>query len=113
LLNGQLIGLPVSAQHLHFLSYAAIYQMSRELNSETGPGWAHKIILVAVERPMCNRKTNFRSFIDSHSSNNHEILAKIGLVDVEIIGLIEIVKINMKQRQNRSPPSAAAQPRAG
>ena len=59
--------------------------------------------LVAVERPMCNRKTNLRSFIDSHSSNNHEILAKIGLVDVEIIGLIEIVKNKYETTAEQKP----------
>jgi len=49
----------------------------------------------------------------SHSSTKSENLPKIGPIDIEIIGLIEIAKnkykeINKKQRQNISPPSTAA-----
>jgi len=40
------------------------------------------------------RKTNFRSFIYSHSSTTPENLATIGRVYVEVIGLTEIVKKN-------------------
>jgi len=35
-------------------------------------------------------------------------LAKIGPVDVEIIDMTKSLKINKKQRQNVSPPSAVA-----
>jgi len=62
------------------------------------------------QRPFGNRKANFRSFIYSRSSIDPAQLVKIGRgrVHVEIIGLTEIVKINMKRRQNTSPPWAAA-----
>ena len=58
------------------------------------------------------RKTDFRSFIYSQSSTNTENSAKTGPVDVEIVGLTEIVlkkyiKINKKQKQNMSLPLAA------
>jgi len=63
------------------------------------------------QRPLRDQKTNYRSFIYSQSSINPVNLAKIGLVDVEIIGLTEIIKdkekIIKKQRQNISPPLAA------
>jgi len=37
-------------------------------------------------------KTNFRLTIYIHGSTNRENLAKIGLVDVAIFGLTEIIK---------------------
>ena len=43
------------------------------------------------QRPLRDRKTNFRLIICSHSSTDHENLANIGLVD---FGLTGIVKIN-------------------
>ena len=43
---------------------------------------------------MRNRKNNFRSFIYSHGSTVPAYSAKIGPVDVEIIGLTETVKIS-------------------
>ena len=55
-------------------------------------------------------RNNFRSFIYSHSSTKPENSVKIGAVDVETIGLAEIVrtkKTNKKHRQNTGPPSAA------
>jgi len=54
-----------------------------------------------------DRKTNFRSFIHSHSSANTANAAKIGLVDVEIIGLTESAE-KKKHQQNISPPSDPA-----
>ena len=59
------------------------------------------------QRPMRDRKTNFSSFIRSHSSANTANAAKIGLVDVEIIGLTESAE-KKKQQQNISPPSDPA-----
>ena len=54
---------------------------------------------------------NFRSMISySCISTNPEMLAEIGPVDIEIIGLTEIVK--KKQKQNIRPPSTAASRRA-
>jgi len=51
-----------------------------------------------------DRKTNLISIIYSHSSTNPDNFAKIGPVDVEIIGLTEIVKNKIyKQQQNISP----------
>jgi len=44
------------------------------------------------QRPLRNRKTYLGSFIYSQSSTNPANSVKIGLVDVEIIGLMEIVK---------------------
>ena len=49
--------------------------------------------LLPWQCPLRIRYTNFRSFIYSHSSTNPTNLVKIGLVDVETIGLTEIVKI--------------------
>jgi len=49
-----------------------------------------------------DQKTNFRLINYSHSSNNPKNLAKIGLVDFEIIGLTGIVK-KKKQKQNMYP----------
>jgi len=53
------------------------------------------------QRPMTDRKTNFRLTIYSHSSTNPEILAKIGPLPFEINGLTGIVKNKYKIR-NRS-----------
>jgi len=44
------------------------------------------------QRPLRNRKTYFGSFVYGQSYTNPANLVKIGLVDVEIIGLMEIVK---------------------
>jgi len=57
------------------------------------------------QRPLKNRKTNFRLFIYNQSSTNLENVAKISHADVDIIGLTEIVKnkyknINKKPRQS-------------
>jgi len=41
------------------------------------------------QRPLRDQKTNFRSFINSHSSI---IPANVGAADEEILGLTEIVK---------------------
>ena len=58
------------------------------------------------QRPLRDRKTNFRSFIYSNSSTNPANVVKIVLVDVEIIGLTEIVENKIiRNRQNISPPS--------
>jgi len=48
--------------------------------------------LIATATSFEGSKTNFRSFINRHSSTNPANLVKIGHVDVEIIGLTEIVK---------------------
>jgi len=44
------------------------------------------------QRPLKNRKTNFSSFIYRQSSTNPANFVKIGLMEVEIIGLTEITK---------------------
>jgi len=49
--------------------------------------------LVAVAMSLGgSKKNNFTSFIDGHSSTNPINFMKIGLVDVEIIGLTKITK---------------------
>jgi len=45
-------------------------------------------------------RNNFRSFIYSHSSTKPENSVKIGSVDVETIGLAEIVRTKKKQIRN-------------
>jgi len=52
-----------------------------------------------------DRKTNFRSFIYSHTSANAANLARIGPVDVQIIGLTESLKIknNYKTKAEHKP----------
>ena len=52
-----------------------------------------------------DRKTNFRSFTCSHRSANPANLARIGLVDVQIIGLTESLKIknNYKTKAEHKP----------
>ena len=70
--------------------------------------WAYKIGCHGNIPSESEKLTPERS---SHSSTNRENLAKIGPVDLNIIDLREIVKnkeINKKQRQNISPPAAAA-----
>jgi len=44
------------------------------------------------QRPLRDRKTNFRLIIHSQSSTNPETVVKIRPADFEIIGLTEIVK---------------------
>jgi len=44
------------------------------------------------QHPLRDLKGNFRQIIYSHRSAKPDNLAKIGLVDFEIIGLTEIVK---------------------
>jgi len=51
------------------------------------------------QRPLSDRKTNFRLVIHMHSSISLQNLAKIGPVHFEIIGLTGIVK-NKKQKPN-------------
>jgi len=60
-----------------------------------GPGFGPQNWLPR-QRPLGNRKPNFRSFIHSHSSTNPANLVKIGPVDVEMIGLTESLKIKTK-----------------
>jgi len=48
--------------------------------------------LVATELYLKDRKTNFRSFIFSHSYTNCVNLLKIGPADVQVIDLRKIVK---------------------
>jgi len=56
------------------------------------------------QRPLRDRKPNFKSFIHSHGSTNPANLVKIVPVDVEMIGLTKSLKIKskikMKRRQN-------------
>jgi len=52
-------------------------------------------------------KNNFRSFIYGQSSNNSANFAKIGPVDVEIIGLTEITKIYFETTAKHKPSSPA------
>jgi len=48
-------------------------------------------ILVAVAMSLMDRKNNVRPFIYGQSSHNSANFVKIGPVDVEIIGLTEII----------------------
>jgi len=54
--------------------------------NETNKNW------LPWQRYLRDRNTNFRLIVYSHGSTNRENLAKIGVVDVEIIGLKEIFK---------------------
>jgi len=57
-------------------------------------GWIESIQIGCHGNRQCpsrNRKTNFSSFIYSHGSIIPADFVKIGLIDVEIIGLTEIV----------------------
>ena len=56
---------------------------------------------------MRDQKHIFRLIVYSYSSANRENLAKIGPVDVEIIGLKEVFKKETKA-EHISPPSATA-----
>jgi len=53
------------------------------------------------QRPLSDRKTNFKLVIHMHSSISHQNLAKIGPVHFEIIDLTGIVQ-NKKQKPNIS-----------
>jgi len=44
------------------------------------------------QRHLRDRKKNFRLIVYSHISTNPEKLAKLDLVDLDIIGLMEILK---------------------
>jgi len=85
--------------------------MARELNCVD---WRSTLPtkLVARQRPLSDRKTNFGSFIYSHSSTIPANWVKIGLIDVQIVGQIDSLKFLLKQQHFISPPSAAlfAQP---
>jgi len=59
------------------------------------------------ERPLRDRKTNFRLIKYSYSSINSENLAKIGLIDFEVIGLAGIVKNYENRSRTYSLLSAA------
>jgi len=61
------------------------------------------------QRLLRDRKTDFRSFIYSRNSTNPANSVKIGLVDVGIKGLTEIVKFKKRRKNNHfiSPPSVA------
>ena len=48
-------------------------------------------ILVAVAMSVMDRKNNVRPFIYGQSSHNSANFVKIGPVDVELIGLTEII----------------------
>jgi len=69
------------------------------------------------QRPVRDRETNFLLIMYSRTSTNPQNLAKIDLVDFEIIGLTEVVKnkykINKKQKQNIMPAVHAFSGRAG
>jgi len=58
-------------------------------------------------------KTNFRSFIYSHSSTNPANLAKIGPVGVEIMGLTESLKDKKNKYETKLEHKPKAQPKAG
>ena len=51
-----------------------------------------KLKMVALATSVERSKTNFRLTVNNHSYIKLKYLAKIGLVDVEIIVLTEIVK---------------------
>jgi len=61
-----------------------------------------KLVAMATSLEGSENCSNFRSFIQSHSSTNPANLVRIGVVDVKITGLPESLKIfgkiNMKQR---------------
>jgi len=61
--------------------------------------------LVATATSFEGSKNNFRSFICGQSSTNPAHFVKIGPVDVDIIGLIEITKICIKITAKHTPCS--------
>jgi len=67
--------------------------MPSELRSvgKTNKNW------LAWQRPLMDRKTNFRLIIYSRSSTNRDNLAKIGPANCQINGLTEIVKSKKQQ----------------
>ena len=83
----QLIALPMSSTSLAFPVIGECHSNSivRIRPGQSPQNW------LSWQRPLQERKTNFTSFIYSHSSTKTENLAKIGAAD-EIIGLTEIVK---------------------
>ena len=84
IVNWSVIFLP--AQHLHFLSYTAICQMSHERN-----------YLVCVHKLRCHGNVPYgNKKLTSGQSINPRNAAKIGPIDVEIIGLTEIVNLRNK-----------------
>jgi len=89
-------------QHLHFLSYADIYRMSRVPNLKSDKArpkfGCHGNVPWRIEKLIWDRLSTVVVPVN---------FVKIGPVDVEIIGPTEIAK-NKKRRQNISPPSAAA-----
>jgi len=77
LLIGQLFGLPASSAAFAFL---------------------------VVRRHLANRtRSQFRSFIYSRSSANRANLARIGPVDVQIIGLTESLKNKYETKAEHKP----------
>jgi len=59
--------------------------------------------LVATATSLDGPKTNFTSFIYSHSSANPANLVNVGLVDVEKIGLTEIVRKETAAKHKNIP----------
>jgi len=79
--------------------------MSPELSSP----WIQPKNWLPRQHSSKNRKTNFRLIIYGRSSTNPANLAKIGQVDVEIIGLKEILKMD---KQNVGQSSTLVRPPA-
>jgi len=78
---------------LHFSPY---FSQELKLNVWIGDRFRPQNWLL-LQGPLTDRKTNFRLFIYSHISTISANWVKIGLVDVEIIGLTESLKVTKQQ----------------
>jgi len=75
--------------------------------------WIWSTKLIATATSFEGSKTNFRSFINRHSSTNPANLVKIGHVDVGIIGLTEIVKKIKKETTAKHKSTFSCAPSPG
>ena len=79
---------PCAAVALLVVIYADVSRTAREL--DWASIWSTKFVVAA--RSLRHRKTNFRSFIYSHSSTNPANVVKIGAVQIISLVLTKIVK---------------------
>ena len=87
---------------MHSLSYAALPNVTGTTMCGLGLDLVHKI---GCHGNVTGRIAKLRSLIYIHSSTNTANLVKVGLVDVEIIGLTEVVKNNKETAAKPKPTS--------
>ena len=73
-----------------------VTQQHRDCDLNPGPSAPKSSMHSATKPPMSDGKTNFRLFIYSLSSTNPANMVQIGIVNVEMIGLTEMVKKETK-----------------